>query len=73
MKRFTIELVKDFDGSYYINFSPNADSVSGMPEYVSYATLKKEFARRTGYKLPALSGLEFTKVGRKQYAHFDVA
>lgn len=59
-----IEIVRDFDGLYYINGLNTS-------EYVSYNTLKAE-AKQLGYTLPNLSSLEFKKIGRKSYAQVRI-
>lgn len=59
-----IEIVRDFDGSYYVNGL-------SLPEYVSYFTLKQE-AKKQGYILPNVSELSFIKYGRKSYAHIEI-
>lgn len=69
--RLFVEIVKDFDGSYYANVNYNGYSVLGLPEYVTYKELKRAFAEKIGYKLPNLAELSFKSYGRKYYAQFE--
>lgn len=62
----TIEITRDFDGTYYSN-------VDGMPEYVAYSTLRCALRKRLGAAVPALRELNFSKLGRKSYAYFTAA
>ena len=59
-----IEIVRDFDGLYYVNGIK-------LPEYVCYNTLKAE-AKKQGYTLPDVKDLPFVRFGRKQYASVTI-
>lgn len=65
-----VEIVKDFDNSYYANVSINEESIRGLLEYVDYKTLKKDVKNQLELKLPSLKNLKFSRYGRKQYAYF---
>jgi hypothetical protein len=68
MKKITMELVKDFDGTYYLNLSINDTFVNGIPEYTRYCDIKQYVKEKYQLILPPLSAFKFTKQGRKHYA-----
>lgn len=70
---YFVEIVKEFDGSFYANMRVKNDSIEGLPEYVTYPALKKAIKTRTGITLPPLKALQFTKspLCRKHYAIVD--
>lgn len=67
-----VEIVRDFDGSYYVNFSAIPDGYAPLPEYVPYRTLKKAMREMTGIELPPIKGVRFERFGRKSYAYYVV-
>jgi hypothetical protein len=69
MKNIAAEIVKDFDGTYYINMTINGETVRDLPEYVSYKTLRAAVRKKCAFDLPPLSAVRFVKYGRKKYAY----
>ena len=67
-KNYSIEIVRDFDNSYYVNMSINDVSVLDVEEYVSYNVIKKQVQEKYGIVLPFVKDLTFTKWGRKAYS-----
>lgn len=39
MSKWTCEIVKDFDGTYYANLCISGELIKGLPENVDYKTL----------------------------------
>ena len=64
-----IEIVKDFDGSYYANITVDGNFVYGLPENVSYRTLKSAVRKKLGIILPNVDMLEWKTLGRKRFAN----
>lgn len=71
MNKIDIEIVRDFDGTYYVNMFKNGDMINGLPEYVNYRTLKKEIKNITGFEILPMKALKFKSRNRKQYASFN--
>lgn len=70
---YRVELVKDFDGTYYANVTTdNGKRLEGLPEYVTYKQLKAALAETAKIELPTVKSLEWKKCGRKQYADIDL-
>ncbi len=67
-EKVAIEIVRDFDNTYYANITIGDEPVLGLPEYVSYTTLKKAVLAEVGIPLPNVSMLNFQRLGRKEYA-----
>lgn len=70
MSYISVELVRDFDGTYYANVHEDGKVVEGLPEYVSYRTLKKAIMDKIGFVVVPVGCLKFQRVGRKEYAFF---
>lgn len=70
-KLYHMEIVKDFDGTYYANMSIDGDIKGDLPEYVSYRKLKAAIKKQYGIELPNVGALTFEKLGRKQYAQLN--
>lgn len=68
MNKISVEIVKDFDGSYYANVVKDDEYFNGLPEYVDYKTLKKAIKEHVDFKISSLKELNFERCGRKQYA-----
>lgn len=65
-----VEIVRDFDGSYYANlYDANGNSYSLSEEYTDFRTLKTLCKKEYGVCLPNLSQIEFENHGRKSYAY----
>ena len=63
-----IQIVKDFDGSYYANINVNGDIYIGLPEYGPYKTLKAAVKEQLDIVLPNLDTLKWMRCGRKYFA-----
>ena len=70
MNKIKIEIVRDFDGTYYANVTNNDELIKDLPEYVNYSTLKKAIKGKINFELPLLKTLKFEKLHRKAYAYF---
>lgn len=70
MKKWTCEVVQDFDGSYYANMYVNGKRVD-LPEYVDYTTLRSAIREKTGIEILLRKDMIFEKEGRKKYALLD--
>jgi len=68
--KIMVEIIRDFDGTYCANMSINGESVSGLPECVSYQTLVAAIKKKISFKLLPLKALNFERCGRKEYAVF---
>lgn len=68
--KISVEVVRDFDNSYYVNVVKDGEIVKGLPEYVDYRTLKTAIRNQTGFEMLPLKALTFKQYGRKQYASF---
>lgn len=65
-----VEIVRDFDGSYYANlYDANGTGYSLSEEYTDFRTLKTLCKKEYGISLPNLSQIEFENHGRKSYAY----
>lgn len=65
-----VEIVRDFDGSYYANlYDANGNGYSLSEEYTDFRTLKTLCKKEYGVCLPNLSQIEFENHGRKSYAY----
>ena len=65
-----VEIVRDFDGSYYANlYDANGNGYSLSEEYTDFRTLKTLCKKEYGIYLPNLSQIEFENHGRKSYAY----
>lgn len=71
MKKWFLEVVQDFDGSYCANLTVNAMPVKGLPEYVDYNTLRNAIKEKTGIEILNKKDMLFQQNGRKSYAYFD--
>ncbi|MDD2269234.1 MAG: hypothetical protein PHY15_06760 [Eubacteriales bacterium] len=71
MEKINVEIVRDFDNSYYANVVVDGNVVRSLPEYVNYRTLKTAIKEQAGYEIPTIKALSFTRMGRKQYAHLQ--
>lgn len=68
MKKWFLEVVQDFDGSYYANLTVDAMLVKGLPEYVDYKTLRNAIKDKTEIDIPNKGDVIFQQNGRKHYA-----
>lgn len=67
-----VEIVRDFDGSYYANLhDANGNGYSLSEEYTDFCTLKTLCKKEYGVCLPNLSQIEFETHGRKSYAYIS--
>lgn len=65
-----VEIVRDFDGSYYANlYNENGVCHNLSKEYTDFRTLKTLCKKEYGVCLPNLSQIEFENHGRKSYAY----
>lgn len=71
MAKFTCEVVKEFDGTYYANLILNGELVKGLPEYVSYKELAQAIKEKTGIVILKCKDMIFERCGRKYYAFID--
>lgn len=69
MQTVVIELVEDFDKTYYANVNIDGKSYLELPEYVSYNVLKKAIKEKIGIHIQRKP--EFEKYGKKSYAHLE--
>lgn len=69
--RWFLEMVQDFDGSYYANLYIEGQFVEDLPEYVDYRTLRAAIFDKTGIGIPNRKDMIFERFGRKKYAHID--
>lgn len=70
MKKVLIELVEDFDLSYYANVTVEGKPICvELPEYVPYKVLKKAIQQEVGVRIQKKP--EFDRFGRKRYAHLE--
>lgn len=70
-RRWFLEIVRDFDGTYYANMQIEGKCVEGLPAYVDYNTLKNAIKEKTGVVILKRKDLIFKKLGRKHYAYID--
>lgn len=71
MKTWFIEVVQDFDGTYYANMMLGGQPVTGLPENVTYNALRTAIRQKTGIEIPKRSDMKFQQSGRKKYAYLD--
>ena len=71
MGKFFLEVVQDFDGSYYANMVINGNPVQDLKEYVDYNTLRKDIRDKTGIEILKRKDMVFQQWGRKKYAYID--
>lgn len=71
MSKFTCEIVRDFDGTYYANVCVDGKMVEGLPEHVNYNTLKDAIRRKANVEILKCKDMIWEKVGRKHYALID--
>lgn len=71
MKKWFLEVVQDFDGSYYANLTIDAIRVNDLPEYVDYNTLRNAIKEKTGIEILKKKDMIFQQNGRKKYAYID--
>lgn len=71
MGKFFIEVVQDFDGTYYANMVLNGCPVRGLPENVDYNTLREGIRQKTGVEILKRKDMKFQQFGRKNYAYID--
>lgn len=69
--RWCLELVQDFDGTYYANMTIEGKHVEGLPENVTYKALKNAIKRITGVCILNRKDMIFTQFHRKKYAYID--
>ena len=67
----SVEIVRDFNKKYYASAYLDDEPVHGLPEYVSFPALRQAVRYHVGICLPNAQQLEWTRMGRKQYAHFS--
>lgn len=70
MKTF-IEVVRDFDGSYYANMLQDGKRVEGLPENVDYKTLREGIKQIAHFEILPCNQMLFSQFGRKSYAYID--
>lgn len=67
-----VEIVRDFDKSYYANlYGENGGCHNLSKEYTDFRTLKTLCKKEYGVNLPNLSQIEFETHGRKSYAYIS--
>lgn len=71
MQKIDVEIVRDFDGTYYANVSKNGELVDDLPEYVNYRTLKKAIRDKINFQILPMKALKFERFGRKEFAYFN--
>lgn len=69
--KWFLEIIQDFDGSYYANMTVDGKRVEGLSEYVDYNTLRESIRTRTGISILHRKHLIFQRNGRKRYAYID--
>lgn len=69
--RWFLEIVRDFDGTYYANMQVEGKRVEDLPEHVDYNALKKAIREKTGIVILKRKDMFFEKLGRKHYAYID--
>lgn len=70
-RKWFLELVQNFDGTYYANLTVNGTLVPGLPEYVDYRTLAAAIREKTGICILPRKDMIFARCGRKRYAYID--
>lgn len=70
-KEYVVEIVKDFDNTFYCNVHIAGKHIKSIPEYVSYSELRTGVFDVCGISIPPLKELNFTKSGRKHYAYAE--
>lgn len=69
--RWFLELVREFDGSYYANMVIEGQWVKNLPKYVNYNTLREAIRCETGISIPLKKNMIFERHGRKRIAYVD--
>lgn len=69
--KWFLEVVQDFDGTYYANMMMGGKPVLGLPEHVDYNTLKEAIRQKTGVDILKKKEMKFQQSGRKKYAYID--
>lgn len=69
--KWFIEVIQDFDGSYYANLTIDGDLINDLPIHVNYNTLKKAIKNQTGIEILKRKDMIFHQYGRKKYAYID--
>lgn len=69
--KWFLEVVQDFDGSYYANMTINGARVMNLPENVDYNTLRDAIKKETGIEILKHKDMKFKQMGRKKYAYID--
>lgn len=69
--RWFVEIVQDFDGTYYANMAIEGEPVEGFPHNVSYNELKNAIKNKTGICILNRKDMIFTQLQRKKYAYID--
>lgn len=70
-KKWFLEVVQDFDGTYYANLTIDSKEVKGLPEHVDYNTLKEAIKNKTGISILNRNDMKFQQHDRKKYAYID--
>lgn len=68
---FFLEVVQDFDGSYYANMLLGGKRVEGLPEHVNYNELRDAIRQKTGVVILQRKDMKFQQSGRKKFAYID--
>ena len=68
---YTLEIVKDHDGSYYVNLHIGGELATGLPDYVPYREIKTALKKKYGIEIPKLKDLELRQFGRKWFATLE--
>ena len=69
--KWFIEIVQDFNGTYYANMIKDGKRVEGLPEYVDYSTLRKAIEMKTGIQILKRKDLILQQSGVKKFAYID--
>ena len=66
-----LEMVQDYNGTYYANMTLGGKKVEGLPEHVDYNTLKDAIRQKTGVCILNRNEMIFQQSGKKKYAFID--
>lgn len=69
--RWFIEVVQDYDGTYYANMIRGGKPVVGLPEHVDYNALRDAIREKTGVVILKRKEMFFQQSGHKKYAYID--
>jgi len=69
--KWFIEVVQDFDGTYYANMVLGGKPVTGLPQHVDYNALRAAIRHMTGVEILKRADMKFQQSGRKKYAYID--